>query len=182
MTPSEYLDATKAAIGVSSDYELAQRIGVRRQRISAYRNGTDWPENYVIMQLAIALRADPVAVLADLESQREKRPERAEFWRSFISRALLIAITASTLPSAFTGECENGAGMHGGKADSRYAAGMRIIWHYVSSTLSHAGRRLQEIMKPRDDSRRASPTPKKPASPCGLAQAPGIGARIVAGF
>lgn len=182
MKTAEYLDAAQTALGITSDYELARRLNISKQRISAYRAGKEWPDNYIVMKLAITLKADPVAVLADLESQREKRPERAEFWRSFISRALLIAITASTLPSAFTGECANAAGTPGGKADSRYAAGMRIISDFVKRKLSNAGRRLQEIMKPRDDSRRASPTPKKPASPCGLAQAPGIGARIVAGF
>lgn len=148
MSPNEYIDAAKQEMKLQSDNELAQRMGVHRARISQYRSGKQWPDNYFVMKLAIALKADPVAVLADLESQREKRPERAEFWRSFLSRASLIAITAATLASTFTGECANAAGTNGGEGPSRYAAGMRIIWDYVSSTLSHTGRRLQEIMKP----------------------------------
>lgn len=182
MKTAEYLDAVQTALGITSDYELARRLKLSKQRISAYRAGKEWPDNYVVMQLAIALKADPVAVLADLESQREKRPERAEFWRSFLSRASLIAITAATLAWTSTGNSENGAGTNGGAGPSRYAEGMRIIWHYVSSTLSNAGRRLQEIMKPRDRSRRASPQRKQRAAPYGPAQAPGIGARTVAGF
>lgn len=182
MSPNEYIDAAKQEMQLQSDNELAQRMGVHRARISQYRSGKQWPDNYFVMKLAIALKADPVAVLADLESQREKRPERAEFWRSFLSRAALVVVLAVTLAWSSTAISPAAAGRTSGGSSSRYARGMRIIWHYVSSTLSHAGRRLQEIMKPRDDSRRASPTPKKPASPCGLAQAPGIGARIVAGF
>lgn len=182
MTPSDYLDAAKQAMGIASDYELAKRLDVRRQRISAYRNGTDWPENYVVMKIAIALNLDPVGVLADLESQKEKRPERAAFWRSFLSRAVLVVVLACTLAWSSTAISPPGAGLISGASGKLYDAGLRIIWDSVKRKLSHAGRRLQEIMKPRDDSLRASPTPKKPASPCGLAQAPGLGARIVAGF
>lgn len=182
MTPNDYINAAKAAMQIESDNELAKRMGVHRARISQYRSGNQWPDNYVVIKLAIALNLDPVAVLADLESQRDKRPGRAEFWRSFLSRAVPVVVLAVTLALSSTAISPAAAGKISGASSSRYAKRVRIIWHYVSSTLSHAGRRLREIMKPRDDSRRASPTPKKPASPYGRAQAPGIGARIVAGF
>lgn len=182
MSPDEYITAAKQAMNLESDNELALRLDINRARISAYRSGKEWPDNYVVIKLAIALNLDPVAVLADLESQREKRPGRAEFWRSFLLRAAPVVVLAVTLALSSTVISPAAAGRISGGSSSRYAKRVRIIWHYVRSTLSHAGRRLQEIMKPRDDSLRASPTPKKPASPCGLAQAPGIGARIVAGF
>lgn len=79
MTPSEYLDATKQAMGVTADNELANKLEINRSRISAYRAGREWPDNYIVTKLAITLNLDPATVLADLESQREKNPKRAEF-------------------------------------------------------------------------------------------------------
>lgn len=62
MTLDEYLDATKAAIDAPSDYQLAKRLQISKQTISAYRTGAQWPDNYVVMKLAIALKADPATV------------------------------------------------------------------------------------------------------------------------
>lgn len=131
MTPSDYLDAAKQAMGIASDYELAKRLDVRRQRISAYRNGTDWPENYLVMKIAIALNLDPVGVLADLESQKEKRPERAAFWKSFLSRAALLAVLACTLAWISTDISLPGLARISGGSGTDYADGLRIIWSYV---------------------------------------------------
>lgn len=79
MTPAEYIDAAKAELGIKADNELANRFEVHRQRISAYRSGAQWPDNYIVMKLAITLKIDPARVLADLESQRETDSKRAEF-------------------------------------------------------------------------------------------------------
>lgn len=146
MSPNEYLDAAKQEMQLQSDNELAQRMGVHRARISQYRSGKQWPDNYFVMKLAIALKADPVAVLADLESQREKRPERAEFWRSFLSRAALVVVLAVTLASSSTAISPAAAGRTSGASSNRYARGMRIICDYVYGKLSDAGRRLRKIM------------------------------------
>ena len=56
MTPAQYLDAAKAELAISADNELAKRFGTTRQRISAYRNGSVWPDNYIVMKLAITLK------------------------------------------------------------------------------------------------------------------------------
>lgn len=114
MTPSEYLDAAKDALQITTDNELAKRLGSNRFRISAYRKGKEWPDNYIIMKLAITLKADPAMVLADLESQREKNVERAEFWRSFLSRAATVAILACTLAWVSTATSGTAADRLGG--------------------------------------------------------------------
>mgnify|MGYP000939425790 CR=1 FL=1 len=132
MRTAEYLDATQKAMGITSDYELARRLEVSKQRISAYRSGKEWPDNYIVMKLAIALNLDPVGVLADLESQKEKRPERAAFWRSFLSRAALLVILACTLAWISTDILLPEAGLISGASGKLYDAGLRIIWSYVS--------------------------------------------------
>lgn len=140
MKPAEYLDAAKTAIGITADNELARRLETTRFRISAYRNGKEWPDNYIVMKLAITLKLDPARVLADLESQREKDPKRAEFWRSFLSRADLLVLIASTLVSSFIATSGTAAPQLGGiltaSAAVFYACWVRIIWYYDKSRLS----------------------------------------------
>lgn len=140
MTPAEYLDAAKAELGILADNELAKRIGTTRFRISAYRKGTEWPDNYIVMKIAITLKLDPARVLADLESQREKDKTRAEFWRSFLSRAALLVLIACTLASSFTAISDTEAAQLGGiltaSAAVFYAFWVRIIWYYDNRALS----------------------------------------------
>ena len=146
MTPAEYLDAAKAELGILADNELAKRIGTTRFRISAYRKGVEWPDNYIVMKLAITLKLDPARVLADLESQREKDKTRAEFWRSFLTRAALLVLIAYTLASSFIGTSGTAATPHGGTVAAStavfYALWVRIIWTYVSFSLSICENRL----------------------------------------
>jgi len=84
MTPSEYLDQIKAKIGVESDYALAHTLDIPKQRISAWRASSAWPDAYACARIAVTLNLNPQDVIADIESQREKNPKRAEFWRSFV--------------------------------------------------------------------------------------------------
>lgn len=97
MTPSEYLDEAKKTIGITSDYELAKRLEINRGWITGMRDGSRNIPVDVTFRLAITLNLDPAMVLADLEAQREKNPKRLEFWRSFLSRAAVVAIMACTL-------------------------------------------------------------------------------------
>lgn len=140
MTPAEYLDAAKAELGIQADNELANRFGTTRFRINGYRKGREWPDNYFVMKLAITLKLDPARVLADLESQREKDPKRAEFWRSFLSRAALLVLIACTLASSFIATSGTEAAQLGGiltaSAAVFYALWVRIIWYYDNRTLS----------------------------------------------
>jgi len=50
-----------------------------------------------MFQIAITLELDPASVIADLESQRDKNPARAAFWRSFLLRVGMVAVLAGTL-------------------------------------------------------------------------------------
>lgn len=152
MTPSEYLDAAKAVIGITSDNELAQRLGTTRQRISAYRLGQQHISAEAAFKLAITLNQDPAMVFADLESQKERNPKRAEFWRSFVSRAVMLALIASTLAWFSSGNYDTGPGLLGGliaaSAAFFYAVRVRIIGDYDKPYVSNRDARLQQIMNP----------------------------------
>lgn len=87
MKPTEYLDAVKAQLNIQSDYELAKRLNVGNGRVVQMRKGERPVPVDVAFKIAITLEMDPATVVADLEAQREKNPQRAEFWRGFISHA-----------------------------------------------------------------------------------------------
>jgi len=115
MKPSEYLDAAKARINVTSDYEMAKRLGLDRQSIPAMRKGTRAVPLDVAYKLAITLEIDPAQVVADLEQQREKNPQRLEFWKGFTSRAAtVLMVLACTLALSFSAICERGVNIVGG--------------------------------------------------------------------
>ena len=87
MTPNEYLNATKKAMQIESDYELAKRFEINTGMMSKLRQGTRPISTIMATKIAIALNIDPMTVIADLEAQREKNPKKADFWRSFPLRA-----------------------------------------------------------------------------------------------
>lgn len=130
MTPSEYLDAAKNAIGITSDNALAERLHENRGTISAIRDGKRPMPTALAYKIAITLKHDPAVVIADLEEQRETNIDRVNFWRSFLSRAALLAILACTLAWTYSAHFANEPNLLGGIAATSaafYALGLRII-------------------------------------------------------
>lgn len=81
-----YLDAVKAQLKLTSDYQLAKVLRVGNGRIVSMRDGSRPVPNDVAFRIARALNLDPAHVIADLEEQREKNAERRAFWQSVLSR------------------------------------------------------------------------------------------------
>jgi hypothetical protein len=102
MRTNEYLNAAKEKMGGISDYELAKRLEITRGFIALIRSGQRGIPNHAAFKLAIALELDPAQVLADIESQHEKNPQRKAFWTGFLSRAAKLLIVG-TLALIFTG-------------------------------------------------------------------------------
>lgn len=144
MKPAEYLDAAREALAMTSDYQLARYLQTPPQRISAYRKGKEWPDNYIVMQLAMALKLDPVSVLADLESQHEHHPVKKAFWQSFCSRACILAVVLGTLEWTCTAHYGSA---YANELSPPNARSMRIIRDYVKRWLSECETRLQEFME-----------------------------------
>lgn len=110
MKPSEYLDKVKIALAIKSDYAIAKALKINTQRISEYYKEKRWPDAYACAQIALALKIDPLEVLADIESQCAKTEERRKFWEGFIGRTkkaaaglLLALIFITTLPGGKDG-------------------------------------------------------------------------------
>lgn len=104
MKVSDYFDAAKARLNITSDYELAKRIGSSSKHMPDMRKGTRAVPLDVAYRLAITLELDPALVVADLESQREKNEARRAFWSGFISHARTVTVAlACMLAWSFSG-------------------------------------------------------------------------------
>lgn len=92
MPVSKFLDEAKEALNVPSDYALAKKLGIHSGRIAEYRQGKSLPDAYVWVRLGIILNRDPMAMQAEVELERETRPERRQFWTDFLSRAARVLL------------------------------------------------------------------------------------------
>ena len=122
MTPSEYLDAAKAKMGVDSDYKLSKRLECPNGYVAEMRNGKRGVPLEIAFKLAITLELDPATVVADLESQREKNAKRRDFWTGFIRRAAAVAALACTLGLSYSGISGEEAAALGGMLAASSAA------------------------------------------------------------
>lgn len=50
----------------------------------------------VAVKLAITLDADPMLIISKMKVLSERNPKHLEFWRSFMRRAVIAAVTACT--------------------------------------------------------------------------------------
>jgi anti-sigma-K factor RskA len=139
MKPSAYLDAAKAELNVTSDYELGKRLQCRPNHISEFRTEKRGMPIDTMYRIAITLKLDPAEVVADLTSQRETDPVKLEFWRSFMSRAAYgIAGVCCTLALIVSDTCANAAAVTGGSLD-RIIKRLRktedfTMWSYFEKT------------------------------------------------
>ena len=121
MKPSAYLDAVKAQLNITSDYELGKRMGLPWKSIPAIRKETRAVPLDIAYKIAITLQLDPAQVVADLAEQREKNEQRREFWRGFLSRAnTWVAVLVCTLALSFSAISGSAARPHFG-SNRRYA-------------------------------------------------------------
>jgi len=88
MKAAAYLDAMKAELDITSDYQLSKVLKVGNGRIVGIRDGSRPVPPDIAFRIAITLDLDPARVIADLEEQREKNEERKAFWKSFLSRVI----------------------------------------------------------------------------------------------
>lgn len=80
MDTPEYLDALRAKLSLSSDYQLAKELGLTRQAVSNYRNGTNHFDDDIAMKVAEILEIHPGRVALDMVRQRAKTPQQKALW------------------------------------------------------------------------------------------------------
>lgn len=102
MKTNDYLNAAKTKLGIESDYGLAKALEVERQSMTGFRSGERHMPLDVAFRLAIILEIDPAHLVAEIEAERETKPKKAAFWRSFLQRAAMLAVLTCTLALSFT--------------------------------------------------------------------------------
>lgn len=70
---TDYIDAVKAAYSLTSDYQLAKKLGENTSRISTYRTGTCVMNDEMAIKIAYLLDLNPLAVLSDAHIEYETK-------------------------------------------------------------------------------------------------------------
>jgi DNA-binding XRE family transcriptional regulator len=81
MKTTEYLDAVKTRLEISSDYGLAKVLGIARESVNAFRNGRSAMGIETCMKVGEILDVDGHAIYAQGQIERAKKPEIRDFWQ-----------------------------------------------------------------------------------------------------
>jgi hypothetical protein len=90
MKTVEFLDAVKAAYGLTSDYQLFKKLAVSQSSISNYRAGRSFMDDSLAVKIGHLLDIDPLFVMASVHAEREERAgniEMLNFWQDVAKRA-----------------------------------------------------------------------------------------------
>ncbi|MEE2023562.1 hypothetical protein [Alkalimonas mucilaginosa] len=71
MKTVEYMDAVKTAYSLTSDYQLAKKLGESPARVSQYRAKPVSMDDDLAIKIAYLLDLNPLTVLADAHIERE---------------------------------------------------------------------------------------------------------------
>lgn len=96
MKTIEYLNATKAQLGIQSDYALAAELGVTRSAISKLQQGGVSFGDDVALKIADILGRNPLEVIAAANSERAKDPEMRKRWLGLVAGFLALLPLAKT--------------------------------------------------------------------------------------
>lgn len=80
---------------LTSDYQIAKRLGVSRAQISAIRRGRSGLGNTPGLQIAETLGLPPLETIAKLEAERAPTERVKTVWAKYCARVLLAALGAS---------------------------------------------------------------------------------------
>lgn len=73
MKTVDYLDAVKAAYSLTSDYQLAKKLGENTSRISMYRTNGSVMNDEMAVKIAYLLDKNPLTVLSDAHIEYETK-------------------------------------------------------------------------------------------------------------
>jgi predicted transcriptional regulator len=107
-TTVEYLDATKARLGLESDYAAAKALGVTRAAVSRYRTGTGTFDDLTAARVAEILGVEPIEVIAAVNYERTKDVRGRAVWESIWGKAagaialnlIVCAVGVSVAPTS----------------------------------------------------------------------------------
>jgi transcriptional regulator with XRE-family HTH domain len=81
MEVGQLMAKAKKNAGISSDYELAKRLGYTRAAVSRWSNDLSAPDAKAALQLAALADVEPLSAIAICELAREKKPAARAYWQ-----------------------------------------------------------------------------------------------------
>jgi transcriptional regulator with XRE-family HTH domain len=93
---NEFLDAVRARLNLTSDYQLAKALKVTRSQVSYYRSRGDVLSDEMAVKTAELLQIDPAYVLTCMSAERT-RSERARRALTTLAKKLSGAAALSVL-------------------------------------------------------------------------------------
>lgn len=85
-TVDELLDAVKARHKITSDYKLAQFLGMTDSAIRNYRHKRSLPDEVACVKIAQAIDLDGDVLAAEIQSMRARDDETKNFWKRLAVR------------------------------------------------------------------------------------------------
>lgn len=122
-TTIDFLNAIKAAHGLTSDYQLAKFLGLTQSSISLSMSGRTYLGDETAIKVAEALKIDPAIVMASVHYERAKKEQEKAVWRGILER--LGGIAATVLIGIFALQHSSGS-----EANSLFFLGICNI-HYT---------------------------------------------------
>lgn len=101
MNQKELLDVAKQQQGLTSDYQLAQRLGVSTGRLSSLRKGTQTADEAEILMLADMAGIEPHKAFAAVHKDREKNPAKRAYWEKISMELAIAGLAAMVIWSGF---------------------------------------------------------------------------------
>jgi hypothetical protein len=94
MRQAELLDECKEKLNVTSDYALAEELEIPRMRISDYRKGRVKFDEYCYFKIGDLLGISPAIIMAQVQMENEKKPDRLLIYKHFLTTVGLWIILA----------------------------------------------------------------------------------------
>lgn len=101
MDAAGYLDACKEKLDLHSSYALSKAIGISEQRISDYYKGKNIPDEYACFRFAEILEISPAIVIAEIQASNMKKPDKALFFKHFLT-AVGLWIILAVIPVSYS--------------------------------------------------------------------------------
>ncbi|RJG00955.1 DUF3693 domain-containing protein [Noviherbaspirillum sedimenti] len=110
MNQTQLIDAAKQQGGLTSDYKLAQALGVSTGRVSSLRNGDKAADEAEIAMLADMAGIDLHIALAAVHKNREKNPAKRAYWEKISMQFASVALAVTLVFTGFAGDARAGNG------------------------------------------------------------------------
>ncbi|PUA19022.1 hypothetical protein [Glaciimonas sp. PCH181] len=107
MNQIDLIDAAKQQGGLTSDNQLALRLGITRSRVSELRSGRRPADEAEIMMLADMAKVEPHVAFAAVHKELEKNPAKRAYWeRISLQFAVAGVATISVIAEKISGNFE----------------------------------------------------------------------------